>query len=394
MTVRLSSAFYGALALIVLFILLTVKLFSHDNQKNVIQDYKYDVLFPLSNDVKSLTAVVYEIKVKLFEESLPGSYENYETFIEENLPHKYQQLSNKIYSTKSKVSEELVFFLIEKVEYEALKIDFEVLNLERDHQRINSVLQSLNQLSTEVSHQIQLADNKKYELGKENATQTLLLVSMIILVSVPLMWRLYFRLRSSVQREKDALAKLELSNRRLQHLAMYDGLTGIANRTLFEERASQLLISGQRNSFQAAILFIDLDLFKNINDSMGHDYGDFVLRQVAKRIHSHVRSTDTVCRLGGDEFVVLLANVDGVENTRIIAEKIRESICVPMHCNEQKINITTSIGGVVFNESQTDLKELLKQADSSLYQVKSSGRNGVRVLQSRTKPLLREINNQ
>ncbi len=168
---------------------------------------------------------------------------------------------------------------------------------------------------------------------------------------------------------------------KIHKLAFYDGLTGLANRTLFYDRLKQAMKQSLRTGDKLALLFIDLDRFKEVNDTLGHQAGDELLITVANRISSCLRETDTVARLGGDEFVVILQDLkeeDCVTPARIcrkIAEKILYQLAQGHQFEDQVFYGGASIGIVIFPDNASNLNELLKQADTAMYQAKNTGRN-------------------
>jgi diguanylate cyclase (GGDEF)-like protein/PAS domain S-box-containing protein len=175
----------------------------------------------------------------------------------------------------------------------------------------------------------------------------------------------------------------KLAEEEIRNLAFYDALTGLPNRRLLMDRLRLALSLSVRNNYYGAVLFLDLDRFKILNDTLGHDYGDLLLLEVAARIQHCVRETDTVARLGGDEFVVLLEEIDEhAEHTSqkvaLIAEKIRESLSTPFSLNGNEYQSTPSIGVCLYSGNEVSVDTLLKHADMAMYQVKGSGRNGVR----------------
>lgn len=170
---------------------------------------------------------------------------------------------------------------------------------------------------------------------------------------------------------------------RIQHLAFYDSLTELPNRRLLLDRLQQALASIERSEKQGALLFIDLDNFKILNDTLGHDIGDLLLQQVAQRLVSCVREGDTVARLGGDEFVVMLEDLSGkdreaAEQTGVVAEKILALLNQPYMIASHLYHSSTSIGATLFNHTLDSIDELLKQADIAMYQAKKEGRNTLR----------------
>jgi diguanylate cyclase (GGDEF)-like protein/PAS domain S-box-containing protein len=169
----------------------------------------------------------------------------------------------------------------------------------------------------------------------------------------------------------------------IKNLAFYDPLTELPNRRLLLDRLHHALASSARSGKEGALLFIDLDNFKALNDTLGHDMGDLLLRQVAQRLTSCVREDDTVARLGGDEFVVMLEDlgVDDLEaaaQTEAVGEKILATLGRPYQLVAHEYRCTPSIGATLFNGHQLEQEELLKQADIAMYQAKKAGRNTVR----------------
>jgi diguanylate cyclase (GGDEF)-like protein/PAS domain S-box-containing protein len=162
---------------------------------------------------------------------------------------------------------------------------------------------------------------------------------------------------------------------RMSYLAQHDGLTELPNRILLNDRLAQSMALVQRRKQKLALLFLDLDHFKHINDSLGHAIGDRLLQSVAKRLQACVRSSDTVSRQGGDEFVILLSQVMHAQDAGISAEKILLALSKPHRIDEHDIHITGSIGIVTYPEDGTEVEVLLKNADFAMYQAKDSGRS-------------------
>ncbi len=161
----------------------------------------------------------------------------------------------------------------------------------------------------------------------------------------------------------------------LRYLANYDALTGLPNRALLTDRILHGIETAKREKRSLALCFIDLDRFKQINDSLGHDIGDMLLKQVAKRLTSILRLTDTVARLGGDEFVVLLESYKNDDNISHVARKMLKSVSEPMQLGPHRVSVSPSIGIAVYPEDAADAGELLKHADVAMYHAKDLGRN-------------------
>lgn len=169
----------------------------------------------------------------------------------------------------------------------------------------------------------------------------------------------------------------------IRNLAFYDALTQLPNRRLFQERFHAALAASDRFDDYGAILFLDLDRFKLLNDTLGHEYGDLLLVEVAKRLRACVREMDTVARLGGDEFVVLLESIstereDASHKVGLVAEKIREVLAQPYQLREHEHYSSPSIGITLFHGNDESMDMLTKHADAAMYHAKSAGRNAVR----------------
>ncbi len=161
----------------------------------------------------------------------------------------------------------------------------------------------------------------------------------------------------------------------LRQLANYDTLTGLPNRTLFHERLRHALSHARRQNQRVALLFLDLDRFKQINDSLGHSAGDSLLKQVARRLAGSVREDDSVSRLGGDEFTVILEGVVSLESAGVVAEKILKAFVEPYQLGNTEVVVSPSIGISVFPDDGDDSATLLKNADIAMYHAKDQGRN-------------------
>lgn len=166
-----------------------------------------------------------------------------------------------------------------------------------------------------------------------------------------------------------------LAEEQIKHLAYHDALTGLPNRLLFKDRVDVAISHAQRERHKLAVLFLDLDRFKVINDSLGHDAGDHLLQEVARRIADCVRESDTVSRLGGDEFTVLLTALHSGNDAARIARKILESLRAPVTINDRDLYVTTSIGIALYPDDGTQGETLLKNADTAMYLAKEHGRN-------------------
>ena len=159
-------------------------------------------------------------------------------------------------------------------------------------------------------------------------------------------------------------------------LVQYDNLTGLANRVLFRERLNRALIRADRNKKLVALMFIDLDRFKNINDTLGHDAGDQLLIEVGKRLINCTREGDTIARLGGDEFTIILEDVRSMNSVAVVARKIIDAMVAPFGIGGHELYITPSIGITMYPLDDTNEHNLLKNADTAMYRAKEQGRNG------------------
>jgi len=180
---------------------------------------------------------------------------------------------------------------------------------------------------------------------------------------------------------------------KMEHLAQHDYLTGLPNRLLFNDRLSQAIVYAKRHKTQLAVLFLDLDNFKHINDSLGHSIGDKLLESVANRLVAQVRHSDTVSRLGGDEFVVLVLEDTLAEHATITAEKILHALATPHHLAGNELHITTSIGISLFPADGDNAEELLKNADAAMYHAKKKGKSNYQLFNSTMNALAVERQN-
>jgi diguanylate cyclase (GGDEF)-like protein/PAS domain S-box-containing protein len=172
------------------------------------------------------------------------------------------------------------------------------------------------------------------------------------------------------------ITKVKESQEKLDHMAHHDPLTGLPNRALFHDRLQHAVQRSTRDQQQLAVLFIDLDRFKNVNDTLGHHVGDELLKQVARALTSRLREGDTLARLGGDEFIVMLENIDGEFGAGHVAEKLMAMFEQPFVVSDYELFVTASVGISMFPKDATDLNMLIRNADVAMYQAKARGRNG------------------
>ncbi len=180
---------------------------------------------------------------------------------------------------------------------------------------------------------------------------------------------------------------------KIKRLAFYDSLTGLPNRRLLIDRLNKAFASSARSGREGALLFVNLDNFKDINDTLGHDIGDLLLQQTAQRLESCLREGDTVARLGGDEFVVMLEDlseqpIEAAALTKAISEKILASLSQPYQLATHEYHSTSSIGATIFSDHGKSGEELLKRADIAMYQAKKAGRNTLRFFSTKMQDVI------
>ena len=211
-----------------------------------------------------------------------------------------------------------------------------------------------------------------------NGTTRTMLVSLS-----PVEWKSH-RLLLCVARDVD---EEQQGHRDIARLAYHDNLTGLPNRTLLTDRINRALARTRRTTRSGALLFLDLDKFKRINDSLGHAVGDALLKELANRLRQTLREEDTIARLGGDEFVVLLESLgqgpdEAIEMAHEIAEKVRHSFDEPFKLRGHELYVTSSIGIVTFPRDGDTVDTLLRHADTAMYHAKGAGRDAARLFES------------
>jgi len=162
---------------------------------------------------------------------------------------------------------------------------------------------------------------------------------------------------------------------RMSYMAEHDFLTGLPNRSVLTDRLVQSIALAQRHGKKVALMFLDLDNFKHINDSLGHAVGDQLLQSAAQRLQACVRRSDSVSRHGGDEFVVLLAEVEQVQDATLAAEKLIEAMAEPHLVDDHRLHVTVSIGISLYPDDGKDAEEMIRNADAAMYHAKRNGRN-------------------
>lgn len=178
------------------------------------------------------------------------------------------------------------------------------------------------------------------------------------------------RLQEEVAERRAAEATLRSTEEQLRFLAHHDGLTGLPNRVLVYDRLHQALALAKRTGQRVAVLFVDLDRFKPVNDSHGHEIGDRLLQEVARRLVQRLRDTDTVGRVGGDEFVIIVTQVGSDASAMGLADEVRDILSVPFELGDLRCSIGASVGLALYPESGSDADALIRAADGAMYQAK------------------------
>jgi diguanylate cyclase (GGDEF)-like protein len=220
--------------------------------------------------------------------------------------------------------------------------------------------------------------------------EAMIAASVLLLVLLGEVNRLYGRLAAAmmdlsrandsleglVAQKETLIAGLKRSEEEIRQLAFHDALTGLPNRRLLMDRIAQALAHARRHQHSMAIMFLDLDRFKQINDTLGHEAGDELLKQVAARLRRCVRSEDTACRSGGDEFIIVLPEITHPRDAALVAEKVIRAVSEPVIVGDHRLQVTTSIGIAVYPVAgPDDLQALMKKADTAMYSAKAAGRN-------------------
>lgn len=211
-------------------------------------------------------------------------------------------------------------------------------------------------------------------LAKINTTQSKVTFAIVGTLAA-LFIILYFVVRHANEIIKNHNSKQQAEKEEIRNIAIYDALTGLPNRILFQERLERAFHTSERNNKLIALIFIDLDRFKQINDNLGHDAGDNVLCQVAERLTRCIRNCDTIARISGDEFTVILENLENIDVATTTSNRIIDEISKPYQLNNQDTYLTCSAGISFYPFEDDDPESLMRKADSAMYFSKSAGRN-------------------
>jgi diguanylate cyclase (GGDEF)-like protein len=216
--------------------------------------------------------------------------------------------------------------------------------------------------------------------GKDRSSLIAVFGSLVCLMLALLTWQLLTGRERALNLARDMTQELRKSEARYRYLSQYDELTGLANRTMLKDRLQQAIIWAKRDKSFLALMFIDLDGFKPINDTLGHHVGDLLLKEVAQRMLDCIRESDIVARIGGDEFIVVLPNLEQVHDARFVGEKILLNLAQPFDlAGGHVIQVTASAGVAIYPQHGLDAEHLSKSADHAMYQAKQAGRNCLQV---------------
>ena len=237
----------------------------------------------------------------------------------------------------------------------------------------DSVKKQIAQGATSVSAHQALANTEKVESKVQECVVDLHEVNETLSHGIDDLKRIEIALTKSRKALADtevALATAEEEEKKANLRALHDSATGLPNRDLFDDRLAHAISLAERHNWTLAVMFFDLDRFKNINDSHGHAAGDRVLKEVAQRLLHHARDEDTVCRNGGDEFLYLLVNPQGRENIERIARAVLKNIALPIDMGDLQLVVKSSIGIAVFPNNGATGEQLIRNADTAMYRAK------------------------
>ncbi len=299
----------------------------------------------------------------------------------EMIQEKHQEIGRKFRAALSK-------YPLSEGESSVFKIDRMLKGLDRE---FSSLLEQITE-DTEMDYLLVSARtiaNQSSEIGdiQSRVELNLIVITILILIEAMLVLR-------TVNKSTTELNKLaDESEKTVYHLAYSDPLTGLPNRRLFQDRLEHAIAQSNRTNQYRALMFLDMDNFKALNDTKGHAMGDMLLIEVAKKLKSSVRNSDTVARLGGDEFVVLLGELSegedfASEQALKIAEKVSNELARPFQLNDFEHKCSASIGVTMFCNAGMTAEDVQKRADAAMYQAKDAGRNTVRFFDPQTQAML------
>ena len=237
----------------------------------------------------------------------------------------------------------------------------------------DTVKKQIAEGATSVSAHQALANTKKVESKVQECVADLHEVNETLSHGIDDLKRTEIALtqsRKALADTEGALATAEEEEKKANLRALHDSTTGLPNRDLFDDRLAHAISLAERHNWTLAVMFFDLDRFKNINDSHGHAAGDRVLKEVAQRLLHHARDEDTVCRNGGDEFLYLLVNPQGRENIERIARAVLKNIALPIDIGDLQLVVKSSIGIAVFPNNGATGEQLIRNADTAMYRAK------------------------
>ncbi|MEA2112036.1 MAG: EAL domain-containing protein [Campylobacterota bacterium] len=283
------------------------------------------------------------------------------------------QLKNPLFQAKNTMDKSLLRRLGEGLNSDKNSKYYIALSQLRNSIRY---LQQYQSFVIDELFQIKLAHEKKVATKlREIKIISIVLPTIILIVTLLLAFYISNRVEKMELELFITHDDLQKGKQKLRYIAYHDALTALPNKLMFLERLNQFTKHSKRSDKKAVVLFIDLDHFKEINDSFGHAIGDQLLNIVAQRLQSTIREEDAVARLGGDEFVILLENIELVDDVKIVAEKLIHVFKKPIEINKQMFYTTLSIGASIFPDDSLDAEVLLRNADSAMYKAKELGRN-------------------
>lgn len=236
----------------------------------------------------------------------------------------------------------------------------------------SSVLHKAFFLPKEVNDENSIKQNVHIQpLYKEDEIYALIQIS-----DVTSIYNRDYKLKNLIKELEVEVKEIKNTEEVIRRRSMHDALTGLPNRLYYNDRLAWAINYAQRNKDKLAIMFLDLDGFKEVNDTYGHDAGDMILKEVANRLKGCIRSIDTLARLGGDEFTVVLIQLKDEKNASIVAQKFINAISEPFSINGNIINLTISIGISTYPKGGQDPAVLLKKADQAMYKIKAVSKNG------------------